>query len=394
MAERKLSHQPTDGCSIESPNIHEPELLKNMQIASWCWQIEDGTLDLDGEWAHMLGIEQTQTPHTLATWRERVHPEDYDFYLSHLNTYLQNPTGLYENIHRLRHADKSWRCILTRGRVVKFSKDGVPTVMRGISIDLSRNESHHIYSKEELSRKQNQAKLIVLGKMASSIAHEINNPLSIIRMNAEYLCNLVTKQISAEKIIEKANKIISTADRMSGIIRALRSISASGKTPHFKWVSFQQIIDDVLDLCQHRIRNDSIELLINTKDLSLPRVFVDAAQMTQTMINLLNNSCDAIVSLDTRWIKIDVYNDETHLFICVTDSGSGIPDNIMEKMTDQFFTTKEDAGLGLGLNLVQSYITCHGGKLDYTLVDGHTRFTVKLPLKTIYPQDTTTTIIN
>jgi PAS domain S-box-containing protein len=369
-----------------SRNVKLDEIARHAtQVAVWSWNLETDTLYLDSQWAEMLGLKWGELVMSHETWKSRMHPEDLEVSSQQIQAYINNETEFLENTHRLKHVDGSWRHILTRGKITKYSPNGRPLLMAGVCIDLSKNMNDQKKIQQELAWKQNHAKLIALGHMASSIAHEINNPLSVIRMNAELLSSYNESQLSREKVVEKCGKIIATADRVSGIIRALRSISASSKTPRFSWVPFQQFIDDVLELCLPRIRSENVELLIDTKNTSINMVYIDHAQLTQALINLLNNSCDALKELDTRWIKIDVSNDTYYLYIYVTDSGAGVPLEIAEKMTDQYFTTKDGTGLGLGLNLVQSYLSSHNGQLTYKLTAGHTSFCMKLPLSTICP---------
>ena len=240
---------------------------------------------------------------------------------------------------------------------------------------------------DESTKLVNQSKLSSMGQMASSIAHEINNPLSVIRMNAEILLEYCQDAEQSEKILEKCRKIISTADRISGIIRALKSISASSVKPNFQWTKLSSVIDDVAELCANRFKMASVPLEMDIAKIRDMNFYIDAAQISQAVINLLNNSFDAIQNNPEKWVRLHGHVDNNNLSLMVTDSGKGIPDEILKDILNPFFSTKENhQGLGIGLNLVQSYAAFHEGSLSYTLVDGQTTFVLELPLSKIQPK--------
>lgn len=234
---------------------------------------------------------------------------------------------------------------------------------------------------------EKESKLSTMGQMASSIAHEINNPLSVIRMNAEILLEYCNEAQQSEKILEKCRKIISTADRISGIIRALKSISASASKPSFQWTKLSSVIDDVADLCSSRFKLANIPLDIDLSEIRDMDFYIDSAQISQAVINLLNNSFDAIQELPEKWVRLHGHVDAETLCLMVTDSGNGIPEEILKDILNPFYSTKENhQGLGIGLNLVQSYAAFHDGRLNYELVDGHTTFGLELPLEKVRPK--------
>lgn len=222
--------------------------------------------------------------------------------------------------------------------------------------------------------------------MAGSIAHEINNPLSVIRMNAEILLEYCANSSESEKILEKCRKIISTADRISGIIRALKSISASAAKPSFRWTRLSEVIDDIADLSEPRFKLASIPLQINLEAIKDQEFFIDSAQISQATINLLNNAFDAIQECPEKWVKLQGEIKNGKLRLVIIDSGNGIPDEILKDILNPFFSTKEKHnGLGIGLNLVQSYAAFHEGTLNYALIEGHTSFALEFPLRKIQP---------
>ena len=98
------------------------------------------------------------------------------------------------------------------------------------------------------------------------------------------------------------------------------------------------------------------------------------------LLNILNNSFDAIQSLPTKWIRIDVFSADDRLQLSVTDSGQGIPREVSDRMHEPFFTTKDvGKGTGLGLSISKGIIEDHDGSLTYDRKSPHTRFVIELP---------------
>ena len=131
----------------------------------------------------MLGLDWSKVEMAQDTWQKRLHPDDAQHSLEKFSRLVNGETDYYENFQRLRHADGGWRNVFSRGRVIKKCEDGMPLEILGVCIDLTSQGA--ALSRPADDKNGEKSQLIGLGKMASSIAHEINNPLSVIRMNAE-----------------------------------------------------------------------------------------------------------------------------------------------------------------------------------------------------------------
>jgi signal transduction histidine kinase len=239
-----------------------------------------------------------------------------------------------------------------------------------------------LYSQERFESQRQQAiqasKLSSLGEMAGGIAHEINNPLTIISALATRTKkNLLDKNIPLEKSLENLDKIVGTVDRIARIIRGLRSFSRDSNGDSFIHKKVSEIIEMTLDLCQERMRDNGVSLKLGR----IPQVEIECreVQIVQVLVNLLNNSLDAINDLPQKWIEINVVDMKTKVEISITDSGAGIDPRIIEKMMVPFFTTKEiGKGTGLGLSISKGIIEAHQGKFYYQLNNGHTSFVLEL----------------
>ncbi len=222
---------------------------------------------------------------------------------------------------------------------------------------------------------EHSARLATLGEMAGGIAHEINNPLAILSGRAHLLGRLADQgNLSAEVIRQNSDKIMETVDRMAKIISGLRSFSRNGEHDPFRPVTLEKVVSSTMDFCSERFRNQQIEFRIGTvPDLDL---VCREVQIVQVLLNLLNNAFDAVMASNgDRWIALNVSVLPTHVEFSVTDSGTGISENVVANMMTPFFTTKSVGhGTGLGLSISSGIAEEHAGSLRYDRDSKNTRF--------------------
>ena len=229
----------------------------------------------------------------------------------------------------------------------------------------------------------NASKLSALGEMAGGIAHEINNPLSIIMGKAKVLSDMAaTNILTPEKLIADVAKIEATAKRISAIVNGLRTLSRTADRDPIEPISISNLIHETLELCQHRFRNH--DTLLSVTPFSDTILNCRPAQIVQILVNLLNNSFDSVQERQEKWVRIDVTSDATVMEIAVTDSGDGIAPEILEKLMQPFFSTKpKGKGTGLGLSISRRIAEQHGGTLEYDPASPKTRFVIHLPISKI-----------
>ncbi len=240
-------------------------------------------------------------------------------------------------------------------------------------------------SHEEISSLQEQqihnSKFVALGEMASGVAHEVNNPLAVIKGKADQLCYLIHEgKASEEVILKNLESIKATSDRIFKIVNSLRVFSSGGEAEGSVKIPVQALIQDTLDLCRERYKFHHIELTDHLPQQSL-WIQGQRGQLQQVLINLLNNSFDAVLDLPEKWIDITVTAKESKVEISVTDSGSGIPEQVAKKLMQPFFTTKEiGKGSGLGLSTSAGILKSHQGTIAYDPNSKNTRFVIQLPM--------------
>ena len=237
----------------------------------------------------------------------------------------------------------------------------------------------------EVSRMQvmSSARLSALGTMAGGLAHEINNPLGIIHAYASNLLEMAHDgQISIPVLESSSAHIKETAERIGSIVKSLRHIAREGEGDPILPASLRDLIERVLELSRERFRMHSIQLICAPID---PRLQVPCreVQIAQVVLNLIQNAFDAVAeSPGEKWVAVDVNTPDESVVVSVIDSGPGVPLPIRDRIMEPFFTTKPvGKGTGLGLSLSRSIAAGHGGELTLGEQNGHTCFSLTLPLR-------------
>lgn len=228
------------------------------------------------------------------------------------------------------------------------------------------------------ARLSSTAKMSALGEMAGGIAHEINNPLATIQTVSSQLSEIVTeKPLNESLAVSMCSQITETTERIAEIIRGLRSFSRDGSNDRYECVQVGRLIRETLSFCSERFRLHGVEVTVEVpEDLHLD---ARSTEVSQVMLNLFNNAYDAIQDLKEKWIHILARDLGEFIEIHVTDSGSGVPEEVREKIFLPFFTTKDvGKGTGLGLSISHGIVHGHGGEMILDSSCANTRFIVRL----------------
>jgi C4-dicarboxylate-specific signal transduction histidine kinase len=229
---------------------------------------------------------------------------------------------------------------------------------RETSLVQSHREKSMLTARADLIKNSH---ITVLGGMAASIVHEVNQPLSAISTFANSGTRWLrqsTPQI--DKAITNFSKIEESSLRASAIISALRSLAKQAPA-NLEFVSFNQIVANVLEFIETDDRTNNLR--IDCVLVENSTVFADAIQIQQVVYNLVTNALDAMEAQNAgRSLKIVSELRDGSVVLSVSDNGSGIPATSRETIFDPFFTTK-DRGLGMGLAICRSIAKVHGGDL-------------------------------
>lgn len=233
---------------------------------------------------------------------------------------------------------------------------------------------------EQRQKLEYAAKMTALGEMAGGVAHEINTPLATILLNAEILsASVKSDQPDLKRLRTSAHSIMTTVGRIAKIVTGLRTFSRDSAKDPMSTVALHTLCEDTFSLCRERFANKGVDLQFNPGDSALS-VECRPVEICQVLLNLMNNSYDAVRDLPEKWIRVVIFERDDMYEISVTDSGKGISAEIQAKMGQPFFTTKGiGGGTGLGLSISQGILRSHGGTLELDKSSAHTSFVIRLP---------------
>jgi len=253
---------------------------------------------------------------------------------------------------------------------------------------LARQVMSHLELRRSQNRIQDQqskmlhkTKLASIGEVAASIAHEINNPLTIINGNVGLLRRILggRTEVSHPKASQYLESIEKTVLRIDKIIRGLKALSRESAGDPFEDVDLVSSIINANSVMREKFQGRGIQI---RETLPQTRASVECrpVQIEQIMINLLTNSYDAIYDLKEKWVDISILENGDAWQVVITDSGFGIAENLRDKIMQPFFTTKAiNHGTGLGLSISKAIAEEHGGSLELDVACVNTCFVLTLP---------------
>jgi len=216
--------------------------------------------------------------------------------------------------------------------------------------------------------------------MAGGIAHEINNPLFVLKAKIEILEDALSKKEDCEKELANVTSAKKMIHKISEIIKSLSTISRSSEDDPIQKISISDLISETLIICNHRFYQKGINV---TQDLmpDLPKISCRPIEIGQVLINLLNNAHDALEYTAKPEIQITTKLIDEKVIIIVANNGPTIPEELKDKIFLSFYTTKEmGKGTGLGLSISLKLLKKNNGTLYLSPDTDQTRFVIELPL--------------
>lgn len=265
---------------------------------------------------------------------------------------------LYEAVWETKHRKKIYGEIT---QVAMFNNGGEFTGARGIFRDIT-----------ERKKVEESQRLANLGKLSADVAHEVNNPITIILARAEML---QMQRKDDKDLQEKMTIVIEQCEMAISIVKRLLKFSKPSKK-EFTKVKISDMVSSVINLVEHQFQGSGIEI-ISHFDENLSLVNADEKQVQEVFMNLMRNASDAMP--DGGKVDIYIYEKEKYVYVDFKDNGEGIAVEAMKKIFDPFFTTKKD-GTGLGLSVCYGIMQAHNGELLYLSKPGEgTTARVKFP---------------
>jgi PAS domain S-box-containing protein len=351
------------------------ETLNSSQCASWTIDLDSG---MSARW-HAGSYPVFGRPFAelepLPSLRPLLHPEDQPR-LDGLVELMRSTSETVVFEHRVPWPNGDLHWLEMRGTRVS----GRPCVWRGVTVDVTKRK----LSEAALLRAE---KLAAMGRLASTVAHEINNPL-------EAVTNLLYLAHADPGLGDETRAYIATAEtelaRLGNITRLTLGFVRNNAT--VSNVEMSAVVDDVLSIFRHRL--DTKNVTVERSYHPDVRVRIAPHELRQIATNLIANAVDAVASTGAR-IAIHICREDSIAVIQVEDNGVGIAAANLQRIFEPFFSTKEEVGTGIGLWVTRELVEKNGGRIfvhsrgpdaissDDLPAGTTTRFRVELPLATL-----------
>lgn len=304
-----------------------------------------------------------------------------DDYASVQDLYRSLKVGPYAPFTRLGLADllfenRYWVAFIGLGALWWFAHVArVSYLVRRRTRDL---QAAHEAARLRGEQMEHTVRLSLMGEMASSLAHEINQPLAAILTYARGCERRIEGGSDPDSVRDVVRRIAVQAERAGDIVRRMKDFVRKNPAPQLT-IDPAAALHDALALFEPTATNAGVIVEAAIPD-TLPSVRADRLQLEEIVLNLLQNALEATSGQDERRIVLDVTTERDRLNVSVSDNGPGVSPETRDRLFDPFFTTKSN-GLGLGLSLSRTIAEAHGGRLILdTESPGRTTFRFYLPL--------------
>ncbi|HKK93731.1 MAG TPA: PAS domain-containing protein [Longimicrobiales bacterium] len=350
------------------------EAIEAGGVGLWDWDLITNEITYSDKWKQQLGYAPHEIADAYEAWESRVHPDDLDQALASIQAAIREGEEYSETMFRMRHKDGSWRWIIAHGAVTR-DDDGTAVRMQGSHLDVT--ERRKLQARVEESQR-----LDAIGTLAAGIAHDFNNLLTAISGNLSLFSHI---QGLPSHAMSLARDIESATERAQSLTNQLLTFSKGGH-PVREVMSIDRL---VVDSATFVARGSGSTCRFRIAD-GLPHVEVDVGQISQVVSNLVINATQAMPDggiIEVRGSREVLGTNNplgldagAYVRFSVQDEGAGIPESIISRIFDPFYTTKPE-GSGLGLATSYSIVERHGGRLTVESEVGQgARFDVYLPV--------------
>lgn len=364
--------------ALRKSNTRFELALSARKMGVWSVDCVTGKTTWDDTLYDLYGVTKQEMTHKISGWMELVHLDDRERCTREIETAKMGTATAYELTYRILRG-REIRHMRSSAMMERDSSNKVVRIV-GLNWDVTEEVEHAQAMDVQRSISANVAKMAALGEMAAGMAHEINNPLAIIMGKVQQIKDMFKNgEIDRVEAMDHCEKLQSTVNRIAVIIRGLRSFARDDRRDPMMPIVIENIVRETLSFCQARFANQGVELLV-TEPFPNGKIECHPGQISQILLNLLNNAFDAVVDAPKKQIQLDVVLEKDELIFRVTDWGPGVPATAAQKLFQPFFTTKPAGkGTGLGLSISKGIAENHGGKIQLISAHAPTIFEVRLP---------------
>ena len=375
------------------------------KVGVWDWNIKTGDFYLDPNIKAILGYADDEIPNDIETWVKYVHPEDSKVVMEAAQACLDGKTPEYIFEHRMLHKDGSIRWILVRGKAIR-DENGEAVRFIGTDADITDRKLVEEALRDSEEKIVRYKKMESLGLLAGGVAHDLNNVLSGIVSYPELLLLDLPEDSKLRKPIETIKE---SGNRAAAIVEDLLTVARGVATTN-EPLNLNDLIGDYLfspEFMKLKQFHPSIMFATNF-DNNLFNVHGSYLHIRKALMNLISNASEAIadsgnvtISTANRYIDqpLKGYDDieiGEYVVLSVSDDGSGIPPDDLDRIFEPFYTKKVmgRSGTGLGLAVAWNVVKDHKGYISVETGENGTTFELFFPVtrKKIMETDLTSTI--
>ena len=308
---------------------------------------------------------------------EAVHPDDRDAFTSACQGAIARGESFELQARVLGSGQYRW--FLIRG-VPRRTHDGGIEHWYGINIDV--NSQHQAQqsltvAQEAMSR---SARILSMAEMAASIAHELNQPTTALVSHA-YACRdwAAMDPPNLDKVRSTAEKLVNESTRASQVVKRVRALFSNQQNVR-EAVDLNSLVQDTGRLLRDELTRREVHLRLALAP-DIPPIPIDTVQVQQVLVNLARNAMDAMQSAKGRILTIRTSSLQDAIEVEVTDTGTGIPHEQMQRIFEPFYSTKA-SGTGMGLAISRSIVEAHGGRIGAVSASSGATIRFTLPLET------------
>ena len=324
---------------------------------SFSWRPSTGEIRWSDE---LCRIFELDPPLTVERVRTRVHPEDVGIFDSTFDLACRTGND-FEGQHRFLMPDNSIKHLRVVAHATR-DQDGQLEYIAAVRDVTARRQSEEALDKarSELAR---VSRLSIMGELAASIAHDVNQPLTGIINNANACLRLLDNGNLDPGVLQGAlENIVADATRASAVLARIRAFMKNSPATRSE-LDINEVIREVLPLASRELHENQVQLQYKLTK-GLPPVLVDRVQLQQVLLNLIINGIEAMFTVTDRmrllWVQ-STADELGDVLVAVRDSGTGLGLEA-DRFFTPFFTTKA-TGMGMGLTISRSLIEAHGGRL-------------------------------
>ena len=361
-------------------------MLQNIPVAAWS-VMPDGTPEIVNQvWTEYTGHIPGQVYSDVEAYMTVLHPEDRERVSQSYRDGIRSRQGFTIEARFLRALDGTYRWHLNRAVPVR---DAEGNILRFVG---TATDVHDLRQAQEALRNTqaefaHMTRVMMMGELTASIAHEVNQPLGAIVTSAGAGARwLVTRPPQIDKALRALERIINDGKRAAEVIGRIRALMKR-QAPRKEWLDINETILEVVALTQYQLRRS--EILLETRlGQNLPAVCGDRVQLQQVLLNLIINAIEALSEIKERPRELTIVSASDGadtVSVEVRDTGTGLDPEQAPHLFEPFYTTKTE-GLGIGLSISRSIVEAHGGRLSAAANAPHgTVFLFSLPVNEPVP---------